>query len=590
MPHLHRLENKYQSAVLKNMFNAVYILIPLISGISALWLGIIVLLNNRKSNINKALFRAIVCISIWLFATTFMLLSKDVGSQVFFDRFAYVGVVFIPITIYHFGLAVAKINRKKTLANGYALSLIFLLLIQTDYFINGVYQYPWGVHSQAKVFHNLFIVYFIIYIVMFFNTIFSYRKKITGVEKAQANYILVAFLILNLSSLAFLPAYGIDIPPFTYLFAVFCVLILTLAITKYHLFNTKVILTELLVIFMGFVLLAVPFSMPTITLRILTGVVFVLFCIFGYYLIEVAHKENERREYAEMMAAEERFLREEAEKAAVLERELRRKAEALADELRRLDGAKTQFLLSTQHHLRSPLSVVQGYLSMIDDGDYGRIPARAKEKIDASLKATQKLIHLVDDLLDVAHFKMNKGVVAKELTDAINLIGGVVADSEKLAQLKNIYLRFKKPATPVPPIVIDARGIKEAIYNIIDNAIKYTQEGGVTVAVAVATDKLRISVADTGIGMDKKDQQGLFGRTFERGEKARNVNVNGKGIGLYLAAQMIKGNGGTIRVESSGWGKGTEFIIELPMNSDKENPAAILPPAPRRNKFGNSQA
>lgn len=551
------------------MFNVVYIFIPLVSGISALWLGIIVLLNNKKSNVNKALFRAIVCISIWLFATTFMLLSKEVNRQVFFDRFAYAGVVFIPITIYYFGLTVAKISRKKILAFGYILSFIFLVLTQTNYFIDGVYQYPWGVHSQAKIFHNLFLVYFVAYIAMFFNTILSYRKRTTGIEKAQANYILVAFMILNLSSLAFLPAYGIDIPPFTYLFAVFCVLILTLAITKYHLFNTKVILTELLVIFMGFVLLAVPFSMPTITLKILTGVVFVLFCIFGYYLIEVAHKENERREFAEKIAAEERVLREDAEAMAGRERVLRREAEKLAGELKRLDAAKTQFLLSTQHHLRSPLSVIQGYLSMIGEGDYGKISAKAKEKIDASLGETQKLIRLVNDLLDVAHFQMNKDTTVKELTDIVNLIGGVAADLENSALSKKIYLRFKKPETPIAEVAIDSRGIREAIYNIIDNAIKYTQEGGVTVAVGAATNKLRISVADTGIGMDEKDRQGLFGRTFERGEKAKTANVNGKGIGLYLAAQMIINNGGTIRVESQGLGKGSQFIIELPINSAK---------------------
>jgi signal transduction histidine kinase len=344
---------------------------------------------------------------------------------------------------------------------------------------------------------------------------------------------------------------------------------LTLAITKYHLFNTKVILTELLVIFMGFVLLAVPFSMPTITLKILTGVVFVLFCIFGYYLIEVAHKENERREFAEKIAAEERVLREDAEAMAGRERVLRREAEKLAGELKRLDAAKTQFLLSTQHHLRSPLSVIQGYLSMIGEGDYGKISAKAKEKIDASLGETQKLIRLVNDLLDVAHFQMNKDTTVKELTDIVNLIGGVAADLENSALSKKIYLRFKKPETPIAEVAIDSRGIREAIYNIIDNAIKYTQEGGVTVAVGAATNKLRISVADTGIGMDEKDRQGLFGRTFERGEKAKTANVNGKGIGLYLAAQMIINNGGTIRVESQGLGKGSQFIIELPINSAK---------------------
>jgi len=553
------------------MFNSAYVILPLISGISAIWLGVIVLLNNQGSSINKALFRAIVFISIWLFATAMMFTGEDESYQVFYDRIAYAGVVFIPIAIYHFGLEVAKIKRKKLLVAGYILSFIFLILTQTDYFISGIYQYDWGVHSRAGVYHNLFLVYFVVYISMFFATIWSYRAGTKGVERAQANYILLAFLILNLSSLAFLPAYGIDMPPFTYLFAVLCVLILTLAITRYHLFETKVILTEILVIFMGIVLIAVPFSMPSVTLRILTSIVFALFCVFGYYLIEVAHKEDERREEAERMAAEERVLREEAELGAERERKLRENAENLAADLKHLDKAKTQFLLSTQHHLRSPLSVIQGYLSMISEGNYGKVSPKVKEKIDTSLEATKKIIHLVNDLLDMAQFQMNKGVAVKEPVNIVHLIAEIIDDLDRAVAAKKIYLKFNKPEVPIPMIEIDARGIREAIYNIIDNAIKYTQEGGVTVSAALDSGKLRVSVADTGIGMDEKDREGLFNRTFERGEKAKNVNVDGKGIGLYLAGQMVVNNGGTIHVRSEGWGKGTEFIIEIPMNSRQES-------------------
>ncbi len=552
------------------MINTIYFILPFASCISVLWLGIIVLLNDRKSSANKALFRAILSIVIWLFATAFMFLSDSESRAIFFDRLGYIGVVFIPITIYHLGLAVSKIERKKTLIIGYLLSILFLLLSQTNYFVSDIYRYSWGVHTQARLFHNLFILYFVIYIGMFFEKIYSYRNRAKGVEKAQANYILVAFFILNLSSLAFLPAYGINIPPFTYLFAVVCVLILTLAITKYHLFQMKMILTELLVGIMGAILVAVPFWMPSITLIILTSLVFALFCIFGYCLIIAIREESRRREEAEMVA--------------VKEHELRQNAEELTENLKHLDRAKNQFLLSTQHHLRSPLSVIQGYLSMIGEGSYGKLPAKAKDKVDVSLDATKKLICIVDELLDVAHFQMNKGVAFKEPVDAVKLVENIVADLGKTAQTKKIYLRFNPPAALVPMINVDPRGIREAIYNIIDNAIKYTQEGGVTVVVAAESGKLRISVADTGIGMNEKDRQGLFGRTFERGEKAKTVNANGKGIGLYLASQMIASNGGNIRAWSEGWGKGTEFTIELPMGSGNSQNGLDLIPVPKPNR------
>jgi Signal transduction histidine kinase len=116
----------------------------------------------------------------------------------------------------------------------------------------------------------------------------------------------------------------------------------------------------------------------------------------------------------------------------------------LAADLRRLDRAKTQFLLSTQHHLRSPLSVINGYLSMIDEGSYGKINQKIKKKKSApALKPNKKLIRLVDELLDVAHFQMNKSAAAKEPVDAVALAAQVVADLKPAAEVKNLYLKFK---------------------------------------------------------------------------------------------------------------------------------------------------
>jgi len=330
---------------------------------------------------------------------------------------------------------------------------------------------------------------------------------------------------------------------------------------------------EILVFAIGLILFLLPFLLPSGVSRILTIFVFVLFCVFAYYLVRATHDESRHREEAEMIAAHEHVLRQQAED--------------LANNLKHLDSAKTQFLLSTQHHLRSPLSIIQGYLSMINEGNYGKVPARAREKIVASLEATQKLIQLVNDLLDIAHFQMDKGEVAKEPSDVVKLIAAIVADFEKPALEKKIFLHFNVPAAPIALVNVNAHGIREAIYNIVDNAIKYTQKGGVAISVGAVSGKLRVSVADTGIGMNDKDRRGLFNRTFERGEKAKTVNVNGKGIGLYLAAQMIMSNGGTIRAESQGWGKGTEFIIELPLPV-AENPAETAAlPVPDSSKIEN---
>ena len=549
--------------------NALLLLInsysALISGLLMMILGVFVFWKNPRKKLNIIFLIFCVAMSNWLFSAYMMYIAKSETDIIFWDRMVYAGVVFIPVLMYHFGLIFThrEIKNKFKLLFGYFFSFFFLVLSRSDYFISGLYYYEWGYHTQAKIFHHIFLVFYSIYILLFLFEIYRFlflkRCKKFEIKTEKENiksvkFLFVAFIILNLGAYAFLPAYGLNVNAIgAYWAEIVAVTIIALAILKYHLFDVRVILTEILVGLMGIILAIQFFLMPTIGLKFISLLILISFSFFGYYLIKTTLNESRRREEAEMVAARERELREEAE--------------VLAADLWRLDAAKNQFLLSTQHHLRSPLSVIQGYLSMIGEGSYGKIPAKAKEKINSSLEANQRLIHLVDELLDVAHFQMNKGAAVKESTDAVGLIAGVIEDLRAVAVAKKLYLDFAKPPAPIPFVPIDARGIREAVYNIVDNAIKYTQTGGVNVSVAVAGDKLRISVKDTGIGMNEKDRQGLFGRIFERGEKAKSVNVEGKGIGLYLAAQIIANNGGNISVESKGWGKGSEFIIDLPMKN-----------------------
>ena len=304
--------------------------------------------------------------------------------------------------------------------------------------------------------------------------------------------------------------------------------------------------------------------------------IFVMVIAYGYFfdkstdrIIQANFIQRQSKKELEALSGklEEKVAEQTKEiKAAYQRIEKAYEAEKIAhQEWRQLNEVKNQFLLSTQHHLRSPLSVVQGYLSMIADGNYGRVSVKIKNKIGACMEATRKLIRLVDELLDVAHFQMDKGVVVKQPTDAIALIDGIIADLNNFAKTKKIYLKLAKPNVPVGLINIDTHGIREAIYNIVDNAIKYTQEGGVSVSVGILNDKMRITVADTGIGIDPVEKNHIFKRIFERGSRAKEVNADGKGIGLYLAAQMIHGNGGKIKVESNGLGKGTVFTVDLPL-------------------------
>jgi len=554
----------------------IFALTCLLSTIIIFLSGVLVFFKmpNRSLGIKWLLF--MVAISIWIFGQFTRLTGFYIFDALIWDRVTRIGVILIPLFFFDFTNAfLLKKENKKILTALRVFTIFFLLSNTTSLFISrvvkkGLYEYY---PDPGKVYYY-FVVFFVsVFCYGIYSIYLSYRNSTEKLERTRNGYYLIFIIIGFLGGATnFLPVF--DLPSEIYVLgtAIFCIfpIVSAYAILKHNLLNIKILATEILVVAMSVILVAAPFMVLSMSFKILSSIFLFLFLIFGYYLIQTMRKEEIRREEAEMVA--------------VRERDLRHDAEALAAELKRLDSAKTQFLLSTQHHLRSPLSVVQGYLSLISEGSYGKISAKVKNKVDASLESTQKLIHLVNDLLDVAHFQMNKGMAEKEPADAVKLIGEVVADLEKTAELKKIYLHFRPSMAPIPWVSIDSRGIREAVYNIVDNAIKYTQEGGVTVSVNAILGRLRISVADTGIGMNEKDRQGLFNRTFERGAKAKDVNVNGRGIGLYLASQMIVNNGGTIRAESGGWGKGSEFVIELPMDSGPSKADSVSIPVPvRRN-------
>lgn len=145
-----------------------------------------------------------------------------------------------------------------------------------------------------------------------------------------------------------------------------------------------------------------------------------------------------------------------------------------------------------------------------------------------------------------------------------NLIEGIIEESRPEAKQKGLYLKFE--GIPLPMIKLDKKRIREAIWNLVDNAIKYTNRGGVTIITKIEDEKLKIAISDTGIGMEKEEiDYFLQGKLFERGGEAKKLYGPGRGIGLSLSIEFVKAHGGKIWAESEGWGKGTTFWIELPI-------------------------
>jgi len=232
--------------------------------------------------------------------------------------------------------------------------------------------------------------------------------------------------------------------------------------------------------------------------------------------------------------------------------------------LRDLDTQKTEFVSLTSHQLRGPLSAVQGHTSMILNGDFGEVPDHLRKPLERTFVSSKTLGGLLNDFLDVARIEKGEIDYKIEPFNVVHAVGDVMNDFELLC--KQAELECKKTYTTKDCITVlgDPVRFKEVFSKVLDNAVKYTPSGSVTVSISIKHHDAVISIVDTGIGITRKDMDGMFHK-FKRADNANDVSVTGSGLGLYAAKQMIEAQGGRIWVDSPGKNKGTRFYIALPL-------------------------
>lgn len=234
-----------------------------------------------------------------------------------------------------------------------------------------------------------------------------------------------------------------------------------------------------------------------------------------------------------------------------------RRAESLAE----LDRLKTEFLSVATHQLRAPITAIRGYAANMIDGTYGALPPYLQEPLSVIQESARLMVNSIEDYLNISRIEQGRMKYEKSSFDVVQLATSVVQELAPVAGRKGLTL-----ATGTLDSVntyADIGKMKQVVTNLIDNAIKYTPKGTVTISVTRRGKEARITVEDTGVGIGKDDITKLFSK-FTRARDANKVNTTGTGLGLYVARQLTEGNGGKIWVESDGVGKGSRFIVELP--------------------------
>jgi signal transduction histidine kinase len=285
-----------------------------------------------------------------------------------------------------------------------------------------------------------------------------------------------------------------------------------------------------------------------------------------------AHDGNHAHDFH---AYAQRFLRSLATQAAMalenalLLAELKSNNEELAAanrKLAELDALKSQFLSVATHELRTPLTLLLGYNSMLAESLSDRLSGEEQQTLDESVAACKRLIRLVNSMLDLSQIQSGKMRMEFVETDLRALISSTVTLFQHEARQKKISLSAALPAR-LPALVVDPERLQQVLINLLNNALKFTSEGG-TIRVQARQpargEPVEISVSDTGIGIAPEYQQKIFDEFVQLKQHADGRQKQGAGLGLAIVRRVVEAHGGDIEVRSAP-GKGSTFTVRLPV-------------------------
>jgi signal transduction histidine kinase len=512
-----------------------------------------VLHGQRK--VTNILFSLVaVSIGFWAIGLGLFLESTNFKFSLMFANFYYLSAAAIPVLFFYFCVFFQNGARRLNLYHYTYLIGFFVLAVlfvfDQNIIIKEIYFTDWGKDVVLnKSFYLAYGIFFLVLVAASYFELWRISQKNEDVlVKIQLKFIVlgtsIAYILGMIFNL-FLPYLGnyqlIWLGPF---FTLVMVISIAYAIFKHHLFSIKVVTTEILVFSFWLAILFRTFISETLSDKLINGIFLVSSVILGIFLIKSVIKEVETREKIELLAKD---------------------LSSANERLQFLDKQKSEFVSIASHQLRSPLTAIKGYASMLIEGSYGNTEPKVKEAIERVFQSAQNLMGIVDDLLNITRLEQGRMEYVFEKVDLSALTKEIVDSLFPNALNKKLKLTFENNKAENYSVNADLLKIRQVILNLVDNAIKYTKEGSVEVNVSKVNGGkvVRVAVTDSGVGITPELRSRLFEK-FSRGDEVSKLHANGTGLGLYIAKQMVEAHKGTIGVDSDGEGKGSTFYIELP--------------------------
>lgn len=332
-------------------------------------------------------------------------------------------------------------------------------------------------------------------------------------------------VLFNISS--FVPLGALFILPF--------IIFTFYAIAKHELLNIKIVATEVLTFVLVITAFVEVVLSSTFTEVIFRSGIFIALLVFGVLLIRSVMKEVEQRE----------------------------KLQVLTEKLKAVDKQKDEFVSMAAHELRSPMTAIKGYISMVMEGDAGDISEKARGFLADANVINERLIRLVNNMLNVSRIEEGRMVYQIEEENLSSVVKAAFVQFKPETERKGLKFELSIPSEIKDKVLVDPDRIHEVVANLISNAVKYTDKGSVTVRLTQPNASIvRFEVEDTGPGISSEEQGKLF-QKFARAESAIG-KTTGTGLGLYICKLLMERFNGKIGLESEEK-KGSTFWFELPL-------------------------
>lgn len=526
------------------------------AGITMFILGLTVFLSNRHSVTNRTFLFLATSIICWSFLNYLSFQSTDPRIVLWILRFVMFSAVWFAFFVFRFLYVLP--SEKVVFPKLYGIlvipaTVIVAILTLTPYVFYKISEVSFD-GTVVKVTNGPAIFLFGIVVIILngagvFHLVKKMKRAVDRKERTRYQLILIGMILTILLIIVFnfvFPAffnqskYIALAALFTFPFIAFT----AYAIIKHGLLNVKVIVVELLIFTIWIAIFVELLMAEKLGDFILDGGLFFFMLIFGILLIRSVRKEVQQRERLEVITNE---------------------LASANEKLKELDDLKTDFISIASHQLRTPLTAIKGYTSMMIEGSYGEIPEKQKGIIEKVFQSAQRLIYIVNDLLDISRIEQGRFSISLEPIKVANVLKDVVEELQQNAKSKNLSLELAvAPENAELTGTADFNKIRQVFLNVIDNSIKYTDKGYVRVSVEPRGDKVLVSVKDSGIGISEASMKNLF-QKFSRAKGVTKLHTDGSGLGLFIVKKIMEAHGGDVWAESEGEGKGSQFYVSIPV-------------------------